>query len=273
MSIFGRVLGKVFGTRKQQQAADEADYQQQQTQRAAEVAKARAVQQRRIAEQAAKTARELTSPQARAQAAQRAASSRASQEARERQAKQEADRQLRMAQDMERRAVQAKAAAEQALRDNEKLKAKAREALLRTRANATDPEFYGAFKGPRPARKTYKNVKPGTGELPAKDVFLLRGIKYSAFASSNVEALQFDPTTGDLYVCYLTNRWYRYTGVGAAVAESMYVAASHGVAVWDELRVRGTIKGNRYPTTKAIPPAYLPLDTSAGLFAAGGGGI
>lgn len=288
-NIFSRVLGKLFG-RKERQDIEQSEYQRQQAQQAAKQAKLaaqRAAQAQREEQMRAKQAR-----QRQEQANKEAAKNRGG-SIQERSARDAAERERKQAQQAEQRALEqerrwrderarqernardAQQKAEQELIRVEQLRAKAREALLRTRANISDEEYEKVFKGPRPRRRVYENVKTGEGDLPGKKEFLNLGVPYSAFASSNVEILQFDPLTGDLYVCYIKGRWYKYTGVGSKIAGSMYVDPSKGTDVWDELRVRGTLKGNRFRTEKGVqPPTYLPLestDTSAGMFGAHGG--
>ncbi len=292
-SRFGRisenVVGRLFG-RKERADIEQSEYARQKAKTAAEAAKLkaqRAAQAEKDALAAARQAR-LRREQADREAA-RTRTQRGSRhhviDAAERARKQaQRDEQEALTQAARARAEQmrqerlardAQRAAEQELIRVEGLRAKAREALLRTRANMSDEDFAAAFRGPRPERREYANEKTGEGDLPDKKEFLNRGVPYSAFASSNVEALQFDPLTGDLYVQYLKKHlWYRSRGVGRKVAELGYIAASKGVFSWDNLRVRGTRKGNRFRTDKdSPPPAYLPLEneTSGGQFGAAGG--
>lgn len=283
MGIFSRIVGKLFG-RKERADIEQSEYARQQAKQAVAQAKLqsqRAAQAQKEAAAQAKLAR-LQREQADKQAktgnpGAKAAADRAKRLAG--QAEQRALEQERRWRDerarQERNARDANYKAEQALIKTEQLRAKAREALLRTRKNMSDEDFAAAFRGPRPQKREYENVKTGDGDLPGKKEFLNLGVPYSAFASSNVEVLQFDPKTGDLYVCYIKGRWYRYKGVGSNMAGYLYQAASKGISVWDQLRIRGTINGNKYATSKGeSPPSYLPLasvETSAGMFGAAGG--
>lgn len=291
MGIFSRVgrfgenvVGRLFG-RKERADIEQSEYKRQQSQRAAEQARAVAQRAAQLAEDERGRARAAKNRQVQAQQTSARAHDRKTKDAADRARKQaqheeqealaKAARARAEQMRQERLANQARIAAEQELIRVEGLRAKAREALLRTRKNMTDEDFAAAFRGPRPERREYANEKTGEGDLPDKKEFLNRGVKYSAFASSNVEALQFDPLTGDLYVQYLKKHlWYRSRGVGRKMAELGYIAASKGVFSWDNLRVRGTRKGNRYRTDKdSPPPNYLPLETesSAGQFGAAGG--
>jgi len=192
-------------------------------------------------------------------------------------AKQRAERQAQ-----ERRERDAKYEAEQAVIKAEQFRAKAREALLRTRKNIKERGEAWPFAGPVPKMpREYENINAGDGELPDEQAFLM-GQKYTAFASSNVVAMQFDPRNGgDLYIQYAKKGWYLYPKVGATFAISMYHAPSKGIFTWDDIRVRG--ENPRLPSPPAStrksfkrgvhPPGDLPLRDSAYLFAAGGGGL
>lgn len=189
-------------------------------------------------------------------------------------------RQERLAQ--ERKERDAKYDAEQAIIKGEQFKAKAREALLRTRKNIAKRGGPWPFAGPAPKMpEEYENINAGDGELPDEQSFLM-GQKYTAFASSNVVALQFDPRHGgDLYIQFAKKGWYKYPRVGSAFALAMYHQPSKGIGVWDSIRVRG--ENPRLPSPPAStrksfkrgvhPPADLPLTSSAAAFAAGGGGL
>lgn len=287
MGIFSRI-GKLFG-RKERQDIAQAEYARQQATQVAQQAKLKA---QRAAQAEKEAAAEKRMARLRREQAQREAMKTGRATPADRSKRAAADRETALAKQAEQRAVEqearwrqerqrqeriandARLKGEQARIREEQLRSKAREALLRTRKNMSDEDFASAFRGPRPERREYENVKTGEGDLPDKEMFLKFGVKYSAFASSNVEALVFDPTVGDLYVCYLKGRWYRYRGCGRNVASLMYDAASKGVAVHDELRVRGTVRGNKFATDKDTPPPhYLPLDSesSAGQFGAHGG--
>lgn len=286
MGIFSRI-GKLFG-RKERADIEQSEYKRQQAKAAvadARLKAQRAAQAEKDALAAARQARLRREQADRESAKSRPQRGRGAVDAAER-ARQQArrDEQEALAQAARARAEQvrqerlanaARLAAEQELIRVEGLRAKARVALLRTRKNMTDEDFAAAFRGPRPERREYENEKTGEGDLPDKKEFLNRGVPYSAFASSNVETLQFDPLTGDLYVQYLKKHlFYRYRGVGRKMAELGYIAASKGVFSWDNLRIRGTRKGNRYRTDKdSPPPNYLPLsqDSSGMAFGAAGG--
>ena len=91
---------------------------------------------------------------------------------------------------------------------------------------------------------------------PYIDDFLL-GFAFSAFASSNVAQLVYDPKTRSLHVQYLrknhAGRWYKYGQIGKEEAMVAYNTASKGVFSWSHLR-------DRKPTTRdEPPPSYLPL--------------
>lgn len=180
----------------------------------------------------------------------------------------------------ERRERESHQAAEQAVRDAAKLRTQAREALLRTRKRMVAEKQAWPFAGPAPkAPKQYRNVNSGAGELPDEQAFLM-GVKFTAFASSNVIAMQFDPRNGgDLYIQYAKKGWYRYAKCGQAFALAFYNVPSKGVHVWDTIRVRG--ENPRLPSPPAstrksfqrgvAPPSDLPLTSSAAMFGAGGG--
>lgn len=198
----------------------------------------------------------------------------------QRKAEEFARRQRQERDEQARRQRAAHEAHEQAVRDQAKLAAQARQALLKTRKSLVEKNAEWPFAGPAPKHpKLYKNVNSGAGELPDQEAFLM-GHKFTAFASSNVVALQFDPRNGgDLYVQYKKKGWYKYPGCGQAFALLMYSVPSKGVATWDEIRVRG--ENPRLPSPPAStrkrfqrgvqPPADLPLMSSAAAFAAGGG--
>ncbi len=182
----------------------------------------------------------------------------------------------------ERRERDAKQEAEQAVIKGEQFKAQAREALLRTRKNIAKRGGPWPFAGPAPRfPEEYENINEGAGELPDEQSFLM-GQKYTAFASSNVVAMQFDPRHGgDLYIQFAKKGWYLYPKCGAAFALAFYHAPSKGIKTWDDIRVRG--ENPRLPsppatTRKAFkrgvhPPSDLPLTSSGAMFAAGGGGL
>ncbi len=184
--------------------------------------------------------------------------------------------------EQERRERDAKHEAEQAVIKMEQFKAKAREALLKTRKNIVKRGDSWPFAGPAPKLpEEYENINEGAGELPDVQSFLM-GVKYTAFASSNVVALQFDPRHGgDLYIQFAKKGWYQYPKVGEAFALRVYHAPSKGIFTWDDIRVRGEDPRSPSPpasTRKAFkrgvhPPADLPLTSSGAMFAAGGGGL
>ncbi len=191
-----------------------------------------------------------------------------------------AHRQRQEREEQTRRQKAAHDAREQAVRDQQKLAAQARQALLKTRKTLVDKNAEWPFAGPAPKHpKEYANVNSGAGELPDQEAFLL-GHKFTAFASSNVSALQFDPRNGgDLYIFYKKKGVYCYPACGQAFALLMYGVPSKGVAVHDEIRVRG--ENPRIPsppnsTRKKFirgkqPPADLPLTSTYGQIAARGG--
>lgn len=87
--------------------------------------------------------------------------------------------------------------------------------------------------------------------------------------SSNVYALRYDEDALHMYVCFLggtsQNRngegpTYRYKGVPKKVATRLFDSHSVGVAVWDELRIRGTIAGHQYDYNLEAtgPSGYVP---------------
>jgi hypothetical protein len=182
----------------------------------------------------------------------------------------------------ERHERDAKHEQEQARLQIEKRTAHSREQLLKARKRIVDSRQAWPWAGPAPkAPKVYKSVNTGEGDLPDEQSFLL-GQKYSAFASSNVVAIQFDPRHGgDLYIQYKKKGFYKYPRVGPAFALQMFHSLSKGIAVWDWIRVRGENPRLTSPpasTRKAFrrgvaPPSDLPLSQSAYLFAAGGGGL
>lgn len=286
-NIFSRIgsgIGRLFG-RRDRQDIEAAEYARQQALRTAEQSRANAQRAAQLQEDERGRARAAKARVGEAERHKARSHSRGEKEAAERErqravreeqdaiAKEARYRQERLRQ--ERLANDARLKAEAARVREEQLRAKAREALLRTRKNMSDEDFARSFRGPRPAKREYENVKTGEGDLPDKEAFLKLGVRYSAFASSNVEAIVFDPRLGDLYVQYTKKLiWYRYKGVGVKVADLAYQAASKGVFTHDTLRIRGTRKGNRYPTEKNVPPPeYLPIDenSSGMLFGAHGG--
>lgn len=117
---------------------------------------------------------------------------------------------------------------------------------------------------------SYGNVNPmGRGEAPELEAFMY-GERFDRFASSNVEAIQYDITTSQLYVRYQGGRWYRYDGVTKTEAQQFWAGYSKGTMVWDILRVRGTKDGHRKSFTRdAAPPDYLPLQRTLPLEAFG----
>lgn len=272
--LFERVGNAVLGNRQkraslQEQAAKDRE------QRARAMAE-RAARAQQTGEQQATVARQ------RADLARSRGDSRGLQAALAEQRKAEdfARRQRQEREDQARRLKQAKEAREQAVRDQQKLAAQAREALLKTRKSLVEKNAEWPFEGPAPKHpKMYKNVNTGDGLLPDQEAFLL-GHKFTAFASSNIVSMTFDPRNGgDLYIQYRKKGYYKYPGVGQAFALLMYSVPSKGIATWDEIRVRG--ENPRLPSPPAssrkkfirgkLPPADLPLSSTYGQIAARGG--
>lgn len=167
-------------------------------------------------------------------------------------------------------------AARDALIRLEKTKTLARDVLLRGRQDADEELFKRTFGYDRPKSATVdENQKSGEGGLPDQAQFL-KGYIYSAFASSNVDALQYDPIEKNLHVSYLrrskSSEWYCYHGVSKALAIVGYQSASKGIFVHDLLRGR---RGKRLDFERGVaPPSYLPIterSSSAEAFAGMGG--
>ncbi len=272
--LFERVGNAVLGGRQKRASINE------------QAAKDRELRAGKLAERAAKAQQtgeqQASIARARADAARRRGDNKGLQAAllEQRKAEDFARRQQQERHEQAMRQRAAKQAHEQAVRDQQKLAAQARQALLKTRKTLVEKNAEWPFAGPAPKHpKLYKNVNSGAGDLPDQEAFLL-GHKFTAFASSNVVALQFDPRNGgDLYIQYKKKGWYKYPNCGAAFAMLMYGVPSRGVAVWDEIRVRG--ENPRLPSPPAStrkrfqrgvhPPADLPLQTSVAMFGAGGG--
>lgn len=182
----------------------------------------------------------------------------------------EAETQRRLVEDLLRRAREEEAWRKEEVREQ----TLAREVLLKARVHA------GL------SSREYANRKDVSGgkELPELRAFLL-GNYFSRFASSNVGTIVYDKKASQLYIKFLpskrypSGRWYCYDGIDQALATRMYNAYSHGIWVWDNLRVRGI--GNARRTQKPFardkaPPATLPYDevdprSSAAMFGAAGG--
>lgn len=64
--------------------------------------------------------------------------------------------------------------------------------------------------------------------------------------SSNVEGAGFDKETDELVVRYLTGEYWAYR-VGPIMAADFFQAASKGMWLWDNVRVRGTKHLHRVP--------------------------
>jgi hypothetical protein len=127
------------------------------------------------------------------------------------------------------------------------------------------------------SEEVYKNSKilntlstglGAAGDSPLLEAFL-DGYPLSRFASSNVWSVVYDRKQEKLHVQYMAGKgrkksgpgtWYGYKQVTVGEAKTIFNAASKGVFVWSNLRVRGTKNQNKKPTTKNDPPpSYLPL--------------
>lgn len=82
--------------------------------------------------------------------------------------------------------------------------------------------------------------------------------KFLKVQSRNVYAIAYSLATRELFVQYLF--WapgmeqhsgpgpvYRYESISPSLALTAYDAASKGVWIWDNLRIRGTFAGHRFP--------------------------
>lgn len=88
------------------------------------------------------------------------------------------------------------------------------------------------------------------GIASAEAAFLSGEIKY--VISSNVRSIQYLWINPDgsrleqLFVGFVDGSLYQYLDVPFEVARDMYHASSYGTAVWDLLRVRGTVYGHQF---------------------------
>lgn len=127
------------------------------------------------------------------------------------------------------------------------------------------------------SQRVYKNKKPidvlSTGVGPSLESVtvdsFLDGHFFSRFSSSNVWALQYDRTHNSLFIQYMAGSgrkkhgpgiWFQYLNVSLAEAKLIYNAASKGVFIWQNIRVKGSQTAHKKPFIKgASPPPYLPL--------------
>jgi hypothetical protein len=83
--------------------------------------------------------------------------------------------------------------------------------------------------------------------------FIHRGeIMYVYHLSSNVGSIQYSKEDEQMTIQYKWGGVYLYNNISPTEAYSMVVAASKGIWVWDNLRVRGTKKGHKKPYRRLI---------------------
>lgn len=68
--------------------------------------------------------------------------------------------------------------------------------------------------------------------------------------SSNVSAIQYFPATQQMMIEYRNGSAYMYDQISSDLALKFATVHSKGSAVWDELRVRGTVYGAKKPYRK-----------------------
>lgn len=89
-------------------------------------------------------------------------------------------------------------------------------------------------------------VGRGGGLENEVELFILSG-EWFSLVSSCAESARYDFDSEQLSIEYRDGEKWTYGNVSEAEARAFYTAPSHGVWIWDNIRVRGTVHEHRKP--------------------------